>query len=190
MISIAGSPNLTQFIAPTAYIFAFVSCLFAWVRDSRAPRRRQLVAVLAALEAVLLLDVAFHGRWRLHDLLENVAKASNLYAERAGRQHVALGIVGSVGAAGIGLALVLFRGRPGSSLAACGGILSLCCWCVEVISLHSVDTLLYRSMNGVMVVRLAWAVCSLMVGFGILWDTFAVRVRARSGKLPVEARPA
>jgi hypothetical protein len=74
-------------------------------------------------------------------------------------------------------------------LAACGGILSLCCWCVEVISLHSVDSLLYRSVDGVMVVRLAWATCSLMVGFGMLWDTFAGG-NARSSKLLVEVPPA
>jgi hypothetical protein len=174
MISIAGLISPTRLIAPAGYVFALVSCTFAWIGDGRDPRRRRLAVFLAVLEALLLLDVVFNGRWRLHDLLENVAKASNLYVERAGPQHVALGLVGSVVAAGIGLALILLRGRPGAALAACGGILSLGCWWVEVISLHSVDALLYRSVYGVIVVRLAWAVCSLMVGTGILWDRYAL----------------
>jgi hypothetical protein len=128
------------------------------------------VAVLVVLEAALLLDMVFSVRLLLHNLLAGIATANKLYFMRAGPQQVALGLLGIAVMVGIGLAFRLFRGRPGACLAACGSILSLCFWWVEVISLHAVDSLLYHRVNGVMLVRMAWAACSLMMGVGILWD--------------------
>jgi hypothetical protein len=180
MISIATSLDTARIIAPATSAFAFVSCVFAWARDRHVPRRSRLAASLTVLEAALILDEAFNGRWRLHDLLANAARATNRYAERAGPQHIALALVANIVFAGVVLTLLFFKGRPGASLAVCGAILSVSCWCVEVISLHSVDAFLYSSVDGVMVVRLAWAACSLMVGCGILWDTFAARAPVRN----------
>jgi len=142
----------------------------------------RLAAVLTVLEAALLLDAVFNGGWRVHSFLDNEAIARNVYDQRFGPQHVALVFLAIAVAAGIGLTLRLFRGRPGASLAACGCILSLCFWCLEVVSLHAVDALLYRRVNGVMLVRLIWAACSLMTSLGILWDTFAARAHDRSDK--------
>jgi hypothetical protein len=180
VIFLARSLSPARIIGLTAFLFALVSCVIAWVRGrGNAPHPRRLAAVLTLLQAALLLDVAFNGRWLLHDMLANVAKASSLYGDRSGPQHVALALLSGAVVTGFGLALWTFRGRPGAALAACGGILSLCCWCVEVISLHAVDGFLYRRVDGVMLVRLAWAACSLMTGAGILWDTFAMRPQAR-----------
>jgi hypothetical protein len=174
MISIAGSLSPQRIVGLTPSVFALVSCAIAWIKGRETPHRRRLARALTILEAALLLDMVFNGRWLLHDLLAGVAKANNLYVRRAGPQHVALALVGSVVVAAIGLALWIFRGRPGASLAACGGILSFCCWWVEVISLHGVDSLLYHRVDGVMVVSLVWTACSLMTGVGILWDTFTL----------------
>jgi hypothetical protein len=172
MISIAGSLSPQRIMGLTPSVFALGSCAVAWARGREAPRRRRLAAALTVLEAGLLLDMVFNARWLLHDLLAGVAKVNNLYFRRAGPQHVALALLGSAVVAAMGLALWIFRGRPGASFAACSGLLSFCCWCVEVISLHGVDSLLYHRVDGVMIVSLAWASCSLMTGVGILWDSF------------------
>ncbi len=187
MISIAGSMSASRIIGLTANIFALVSCAIAWVRGHGAQHLRRLAAVLTLLEAALLLDMAFHGRWLLHDLLVHLATASHLYGDRSGPQHVALALLVIVVVAAIVLTLWLFRSRPGAALAACGGILSLCCWCVEVISLHAIDSLLYYRVDGVTVVRLVWAAYSLMTGAGILWDTFTARAHDPTGECPAES---
>jgi hypothetical protein len=188
MTSIVGSLSATRIISLTAYAFALASCAIAWIRALRVSQRRRLAAVLTLLELAIILDLVFNGRWLLHNLLATSAMARNLYGERFGPQHLALDLLGSAAATGIGLALWLFRGRPGAILAASGGVLTWCFWWVEVVSLHTVDTFLYNPVHGVMPVKLAWATCSLMTGAGMLWDTFALPGHVvRAGKCPAEA---
>jgi hypothetical protein len=173
MTLIAGWLSATRVIGLTAYLFAAAACGIAWAKGRGTPRRRRLAAVLAVLEAGLFLDMVFSGRWLLHDLLENEAITANLYAQRTGPQLATLGVLGAAAAAGMGLALQCLRGRTGASVAVCGVILSLSCWCAEVISLHVIDTVFYHTVDGVMLVSLIWIVCSLMTGLGILWDSRA-----------------
>jgi hypothetical protein len=65
-----------------------------------------------------------------------------------------------------------------------GGILSLCCFVIEVISLHGLDSFLYQQVDGVILMRLLWAACSLVTGFGMLWETFESHTRVPFGRLP------
>jgi hypothetical protein len=179
MISIRGGLNPTQFIGLSTCSFAFVCCVIAWIGGRGFPALRRFAAMLAVLEAALLLDMAFSGRWLLHDWLESEAHARDLYDLRAGLQSAALCFLGGCIAAGIAWTLWRLRGEPGASLAACGGILSLGTWCVEVVSLHAVDRVLYRTFDGVMCVTLIWIVGALMTGAGILWEMLAVRAHVR-----------
>ena len=173
MTSIAGLLTLSRVIGLSAFGFALAACVLAWFRSRRASQKGWLAAVLALLESMLILDMAFHGRWRLHNLLAGVAITSHRYGERSVPQYAALILLGSAVAAGIGLTVWHLRDRPGAAFAVCGGVLSVCCWFVEVISLHAVDGLLYRRIDGVTFVRFVWAACSLMTGAGMLWDTFS-----------------
>jgi hypothetical protein len=175
VITLAGWLNATRIIGLSAYLLALVSCAIAWAYGHGAAHKRRLAAVIGALEAALLLDMALDGRWWLHDLLENELIARRLYPLREGPQVVALGILGIGAVAGIGWALWSFRGRAGASLAACGAVLSLACWGVEVISLHGVDLVFYREIYGVKLVAGVWIACALMTGMGILWDTRAIK---------------
>jgi len=186
MISNAGLLNPTRIIGLAAYAFALVSCAIAWARGGGSQHRKRLAVILMALEAALLLDSVFNLRWLLHNSLARLAMANHLYGGRSGPQHVALDLLGSAVAVGVASVLWLFRGRPSAWLAATGGIRSVGCWWVEVISLHAVDGLLYRRVDGVMPVRLFWTACSLMMGIGVLWDTFAKDAHAHSGKWPAE----
>lgn len=175
MISFAEWLNATRIIGLAAYLLALVSCAIAWTYGHGAAHKRRLAAVIGALEATLLLDMALDGRWRLHDLLVEESIARNFYMLREGPQIVAIGILGIGAAAGIGWALWNFRGRAGASLAACGAVLSLACWCVEVVSLHAVDIVFYREVFGVMLVAGVWIACALMTSMGILWDARAIK---------------
>lgn len=188
MVSTTAWLSPTRAIGLSAYLFAFVSCVVAWLKSSGPPHRKRLAAILAELEAALLLDMTFDVRWMLHALVDRVAMAKGVYGLRAGPQVVMLVLLGGIVAGAMGLALWRFRGRTGASLAACGGILSLSCWCAEVISLHAVDAVAYHVVHGVMLVSLAWIACSLMTGVGILWDAFVFRFHPHLDKRRLERR--
>jgi len=79
----------------------------------------------------------------------------------------------------------LSGGRPGASLAVSGALLSLILWCIEVVSLHQVDHILYHSLGGLMAVSLLWILASLMTSIGILLDSSRDRraVKISKGRL-------
>jgi hypothetical protein len=170
----AGWLSPTRIIGMNAYLFAAVSCAIAWARYRGSPRLRRLAWIIAVLEAGLFLDMALSVRWQLHNLLEGEAIRENLYAQRFGPQLAALIILGAAAAIGIGLTWLSFRGRAGAIIAGWGAVLSLSCWCAEVISLHATDAVLHYTVDGVMMVSLFWVACSLMTSLGILWDSWAV----------------
>jgi hypothetical protein len=187
MISTAVLLSPTRIIGLAAYAFALISCAIAWVKGRRSQHRRRLTMILTTLEAALLLDSVFNGRWLLHNSLAHLAMANHLYGKRSGPQHVALDLLASAVAVGVGVVLWLFRDRPGAFLAVTAGILSLSCWWVEVISLHAVDGLLYQRVDGIMLVRLAWSACSVMMGVGMLWDTFGGHAHVLPDEYPADA---
>ena len=170
MTSHAGWLNPTRIIGMNAYFITAVSCALAWARYHGSPRLKRLALILTVLEAGLFLDKVFSVRWLLHDLLEGEAIRENLYAERFVPQIAALSILGATAAAGIGLTWLHLRGRAGAIIAVWGAVLSLSCWCAEVISLHAIDSAFYYTIDGVMLVSLCWVACSLMTGLGILWE--------------------
>jgi len=189
MRSLAGLLNPTKLIGLIVFLFSATICVSAWSGNIGAPHSRRLAAVLAILNALLFMDILLNGRWRLHDLLEGEAITRNLYGLRTDPQIAALVFLGVAVLAGIVLALVCVRGRVGAILAVCGAILSLGCWCAEVISLHAVDKIFYYKVKGVMLVSMSWIASSLMMSLGILWDARAARPRdsAPCGKPSVSA---
>jgi hypothetical protein len=181
MSSIPVWLNPTQIIGLTANLLAMVLCGVAWAKVSGPPHRNRLAAILAILEAALFVDMLFNGRWKLHDLLAGEAKATGLYAGRTDPQIAVLFLLAGFALAGLGFTVWRLRKRPGAFVAACGGLLSLICWCAEVVSLHAVDAMLYHTIHGFMAVSLVWITCALMTGLGILWDTFPIRIGKKLG---------
>lgn len=179
----------TRLIGLNAYLLATICCAIAWARGRGTPRLGRLAAVLVVLEAGFFLDMVFSIRWQLHDLLQGEAIRANLYAERAGPQIAVLGFLGAAAAAVMGLSFQRLRGRAGATVAACGAILSLSCWCAEVISFHAADAVFYSTVGGVMLVSLCWVAGSLMTGLGILWDARAAGSTTGQGAKPAGKPP-
>ena len=179
MTDLANWLNPTRIIGLIAYLFATTCCAIAWRRARGIQRVDRLAATLTLVEAALFMDVVFSVRLQLHDLLENEAIRESLYDERLGPQLVALGLLCVTAALGVRFAVQRLRGRMSATAALCGAILSLSCWCAEVISWHATDAVLYRQVHGVMLVSLCWIAFSLITGLGILLDARL----ARSGEI-------
>jgi hypothetical protein len=169
MITSQNWLNATRAVGLLAYGTAVTCCAVAWIR-SKSRRSSQLAAILTLIETLLLLDIAFNWRWMLHGAIGGFAQRHNEYAARRMPQVIALSILGGMLVLGLIATWRLFRGRFSPLLAVSGVLLSLVVWCTEVVSLHSVDRLLYYSSGDVMAVSLLWILACAMTSIGILLD--------------------
>jgi hypothetical protein len=122
------------------------------------------------IETALLLDIVFDWRWKLHHALVDFAVRRHEYAQRGLPQLVAVTLLGGLLLFGLLVFWRSFRGRGSTLMAVSGVLLSLVLWCIEVVSLHAVDLVLYYSLGGVMAVSLLWILSCTMTSIGILLD--------------------
>lgn len=146
-----------------------VACILARSRRQEFHGWRVLVS-LTVLQTVLLVDMLFHLRWLLHNKLAGEFLIHHVYERRVGPQHLALFLVAAAASTGIWLLLKSLRGRRGAQLASCGMILWISTWITEVISLHSTDIFLHKSLAHVTVRDAVWIVSSIMISYGVLRD--------------------
>jgi hypothetical protein len=163
-----------------AYGAAVICCGLAWTRTKDRRGASRLAVVLMAIDGLLLLDIAFNWRWMLHGLVGGYAQSHHEYEMRRSPQLIALVILAGVLLFGLFAALRIFRNRTGALLAVSGVLLSLITWCVEVVSLHAVDHILYHTIGNVMVVGFVWILACLMTAFGVLID--GPQVRSLNGR--------
>jgi hypothetical protein len=168
MITSQNWLNATRAVGFLAYGTAVTCCAVAWIR-SKSRRSSQLAAILTLIETLLLLDIAFNWRWMLHGAIGGFAQRHNEYGARRVPQVIAVSILVGVLALGL-IANWRLRGRFGRLLAVSGVLLSLVLWCTEVVSLHSVDRLLYYSLDNVMAISIVWILSCAMTSIGILLD--------------------
>jgi hypothetical protein len=112
----------------------------------------------------------FSLRWLLHNKLANEFVIHHEYERRVGPQHLALVLVAVAASTGVWLLLQRLRGRRGAQCACCGMILWISTWFAEVISLHSTDVFLHRSLAQVTIRDAIWIVSSAMISYGVLQD--------------------
>jgi len=158
-----------------AYATAAACCAIAWRRTERRPREFPFAMVLTLVESLLLLDLIFNWRWMLHQVFMDLALSAHEYDVRRIPQRIVVTILLVLLVVGLLAVRRLPGGRPGASLAVSGALLSLILWCVEVVSLHQVDHILYQSLGPVMAVSLLWILACLMTSIGILLDSYRDR---------------
>jgi hypothetical protein len=154
-----------------AYGVAATSCGIVWARAKGSRSVRKIAAWLTAIESALLLDMSVNGRWKLHQLFVNIAQNQHEYGQRRLPQMILITFLLAILFASLYLSLRLLRGKPGALLAISGALLSLITWCIEVVSLHQVDAVLYRQVWGGMVVSFVWIAGCLMTSVGILFES-------------------
>ena len=115
---------------------------------------------------MLLLDMAFNWRWKLHDLLAGDAAAHDLYSGRRPYQVAVLGILAVLLLVGAVVAVVRL-GRRGGGVALAGMLFSIGMWSTEVVSYHNVDRILNHQIGDVLVICFFWILVSCMTTLGI-----------------------
>jgi hypothetical protein len=154
-----------------AYGVAVTSCGIVWARARSARKIRKIAAWLTAIESVLLLDMIVDGRWVLHQFFVNIAQNQHEYDLRGSPQLIVVTILVGILLVSLFFSLRLLRARIGALLAVSGVLLSFITWCIEVVSLHQIDALLYHQVWRFMVVSFIWIAGCLMTSAGILFES-------------------
>ena len=129
-----------------------------------------MFGVLAAVQLVLLLDIAFNLRWRLHDFFMQEAMAHGVYGLRRPPQLLALCTLIGVSTLCCAFILSRFRRRRGAAIAVAGTLLSVALRCAEVLSYHDLDAVLYAQVGKVMMVSILWTALTLLTYLGVWID--------------------
>ena len=174
--------NPTRAVGMAAYATAATSCGFAWIRAKRRRKDRRLAALLTLIEITLLLDTAFDWRWMLHAFVVDVARRRHEYGLRQDPQLITVIILAALLLLGVLAAQRLFRGKVGARLAVSGILLSVVVWCVEVVSFHAVDHILYYLIGKWMVVSGLWILACLMTSIGMLFLSHHAKPYAGSNR--------
>jgi hypothetical protein len=175
MISPFEGLSMTRVVGLAAYASAVAACAWRWWRDrqnSPQPGRQPggVFGVLAAVQLVLLLDIAFNLRWKLHEFFMQEAIGHGLYGMRRSPQLLALWALVSASALCCGLIVWRFRRRRGAAIAVAGTLLSVALRCAEVLSYHGLDAVLYSSIGKMMVVSILWIGLTLLTCLGAWID--------------------
>jgi hypothetical protein len=160
----------TRLTGLTAYTASLLACTWRWVTYRERDVWGRLYAVLVGVQLSLLLDMAFDWRWKLHDLGVRVTTGLGVYGLRSTPQLLALAALSLTLALFSILIFYKFRRRIGVALALTCTLLSVGLWCVECVSLHYVDGVLYRLVGVVMMVSLVWVGLALVTCLGIWLD--------------------
>jgi hypothetical protein len=123
------------------------------------------------MESLLLVDMVLNVRWILHDMFATAAQRRHEYDLRHLPQLLFVATLAGILLAGLISTVRLYKARLGAVLAVSGALLSLVAWCIEVVSLHQVDAILYYQIGNFMAVSLIWVLASLLTSVGILIDT-------------------
>ena len=163
--------SVTRVAGLAAYAAAVTACAWRWWRDKQKYRKGGGVfSILAAVQLLLLLDIAFNLRWKLHEFFMREAIDHGIYGMRRPPQLLALWML--IGTSALCCALIVsrFRRRPGAAIAVAGTLLSVALRCAEVLSYHGLDAMLYAQIGKVMLVSILWIALTLLTCLGVWID--------------------
>jgi hypothetical protein len=155
------SVDATQMVGMAGFGVAAVLCARrSWPKTARidaAPWR-----ILAAVTAVLVVEIVAGLRYRVHDLADTLLLGQSLYEARRPWQ-LAMIVVAS---AALIAAVLIARSRIQSAVmasAVTGVCFAVSIFVIEAISLHAVDAVLYRELGPVKVIALFWLAASAWI---------------------------
>ena len=167
--------SITRVVGLVAYASTAVLCAWRARRDQRSIRRSGGVfGVLAVVQFVLLLDIAFNLRWKLHEFFMQEAMSHGLYGMRRSPQLLVLCALAAASAFCCVFIARKFRWRRGAAIAVAGTLLSVALRCAEVLSYHNLDAVLYATVGKMMLVSVFWTGLTLLTWLGVWMDATTV----------------
>jgi len=167
--------SVTRVVGLAAYASAVVVCACRWWRGELSDGQKHrkgggVFGILAAVQLLLLLDIAFNLRWKLHEFFMQEAMGHGVYGLRRRPQLLALWML--IGASALCCAVIVsrFRRRRGAAIAVAGTLLSVALRCAEVLSYHNLDAVLYAQIGKVMLVSILWMALTLLTCLGVWVD--------------------
>jgi uncharacterized membrane protein YozB (DUF420 family) len=152
--------NTTQFTGIACFSATAVCTLWAAVMGTNG----KLWLGLTALNTFLAIEVVTNNRHSLTNFARVLLKQSDLLDIKR-RMQIALLICLCISLGFVVAALIRIWSRyqlPEKT--ACLAALTLCAiFLTEIISLHSIDIVLYSSFEGVLVIGYLWGICSFLV---------------------------
>jgi hypothetical protein len=143
-LSMTWQTNPTQVAGLLAFAASAAACAWAWHRS-----RRAAWGVLAAVHALLWLDILLNTRHRLHDAVNAALTTLGVYGLRAPLQVALLLALAA-------LAAWAWRRRRGAGLAGVATLALLALLLVEAISWHESDRLLYTHLGPLLLIAYGW----------------------------------
>jgi hypothetical protein len=183
MIAIAQQPTPTRLVGLASYGLALCACGIAWLSARQSLRTARMAACLFAVEFFLFLDMAFNWRWALNGVLVGEARQHRFYEGRREPQAVLVLLLLVLLLAALVRVVRRYRKDFGAALAVTGVAISSTSWCVEVISLHQVDAVLYHVLGPVKVVSLVWIFGCLLTAIGMLLSACQANTNRRISPL-------
>jgi hypothetical protein len=130
-------------------------------------------AWIATLESLLLFDMAIDSRWVLHGNAMRFALHRGFYAQRHGKQIAGLAILFPILLFGAAIITRRLRSSPSAIVAAWSALLALTMSCVEFVSLHEIDAVLYHKVAGFMVIAFVWMILGATTAISIQLEASA-----------------
>ncbi len=153
--------NPTQVTGLIVFVAAALSC--GWAVRRTSGRTAVLWRWLAVVQCLFLAEIVFGLRHQVHGGVDAVLQQLGWYANRRPLQ-VALLVLSF---AGLGFAampvLRVFAGSPSARLAAIASLAALALFGLEAISLHQIDSELYRPVGPVMLIAWLWLALGAVV---------------------------
>jgi hypothetical protein len=169
--------SITRTVGLIAYTVTLAACLFRWMQLRKTGARPGQLLFLAAVQFMLLLDMAFDWRWRLHEYWMRQAITEGVYSERRGPQLFALVGLAVVIIMAVIVLLSRFRRQKGLALAFTGTLLSIGLCAGEAISYHYADIVLHATIGGAMMVSFLWCGLCAITCLGLwVYDAKPIRL--------------
>lgn len=143
--------NPTQLAGLAAFAASTLACTWTWRRTWRSAW-----GALAAVHALLWLDILLNARHRLHDGVNAALRALGVYESRAVLQAVLLLALAL-------LAVLVWQRRQRAGPALVATLLLASLLLVEAISWHESDRLLYSHLGPLLLIAYAWIIGAAVV---------------------------
>jgi hypothetical protein len=141
--------NATQIVGAIAMSSAAIACLL--------PRRRAPWRAIAAIHAVLAVEILIDLRHALHGIIDQQLRLTGQYGGRHALQTSLLAALAITLCAAMIYAMNRRGTAPAGRIAIALTSVTIGLFLMETVSLHAIDALLYQPVGPILLIAFLWA---------------------------------